>query len=64
MIPRSVWLTMLKQNDIMEPDYNDEEGKAEIDEDDRIFTPKENTDYSMQQAEEQKALAAAQPTEG
>ena len=52
---------MLKQNDIMEPDYNDEEGKAEIDEDDRIFTPKENTDYSMQQAEEQKALAAAQP---
>jgi hypothetical protein len=60
MIPRSVWLTMLKQNDIIKPDYNDEKGKIEIDEDDIVFTPKENTEYSMKQAKEQAALAAAQ----
>ena len=63
LIPRSVWLTMLKQNDILESDYNDETGQAEIAEDDLIFTAKENTDYSMQQAQEQQALAAAQPQE-
>lgn len=61
LIPRSIWLKMLKQNDLMEPDYNDEDGKLEINADDLVFTPKENTDYSMKQAEEQKALAASQP---
>ena len=64
LIPRSIWLTMLKQNDIMEPDYDDVAGQVEISEDDSVFTPRENTEYSMRQAEEQKALAAAQPTEG
>lgn len=63
LIPRSVWLGTLKQNDVLVPDYDDSKGKAEIDEDDFIFTPKENTEYSMQQAEEQKALAASQAEE-
>lgn len=29
-IPRSVWLTMLRQNDALPDDYNDEEGREEI----------------------------------
>ena len=66
-IPRSVWLTMLKQNDIMQADYNDESGKVEIDEDERVFSTKENMDYAMQKNQQQTELAAAQagmPTEG
>ena len=30
LIPRSVWLQILKLNDIIPPDYNDEEGQVEI----------------------------------
>lgn len=30
LIPRSVWLFMLKQNDMISPDYDDEEGQQEI----------------------------------
>ena len=52
---------MLKQNDVMQADYNDEEGKVEIDEDEIVFTGKENTEYSMKQQQEQAALTAAQP---
>lgn len=30
LIPRSVWLQILKQNDLISPDYDDEEGQKEI----------------------------------
>jgi hypothetical protein len=30
LIPRSVWIMMIKQNDLVSPDYDDEEGKVEI----------------------------------
>jgi len=30
IIPRSIWLQILKQNDMIAPDYDDEEGQAEI----------------------------------
>lgn len=30
LIPRSVWILMLKQNDLVPPDYDDEAGKMEI----------------------------------
>lgn len=30
LIPRSIWLQILKHNDMMPPDYDDEEGKVEI----------------------------------
>jgi hypothetical protein len=36
---------MLKQNDMLSPDYNDEEGLVEINQDEMIVTPKENMDY-------------------
>ena len=33
LIPRSIWITMLKQNDVLPPEYNDELGRMEITED-------------------------------
>jgi hypothetical protein len=36
LLPRNTWLEILKQNDILSPDYNDEDGKKEIAEDDLI----------------------------
>jgi len=30
LIPRSIWLGILKHNDMIPPDYDDEEGQAEI----------------------------------
>ena len=60
LIPRGTWLSMLKQNDMLAADYDDAAGRAEIDEDDMIFTPKENNDYLQQQAAEQQAIMLAQ----
>jgi hypothetical protein len=59
LIPRSVWLEMLKQNDMMSADYDDEAGRKEITSDELIFSTKENIDYAKQQ---QDAAAAAIPT--
>jgi hypothetical protein len=36
LIPRSVWLMVLKQNDMIAPDYNDEDGKLEINGDEMV----------------------------
>jgi hypothetical protein len=33
LIPRSVWLSLLKKNDIIRPDYNDRKAAVEIAED-------------------------------
>jgi hypothetical protein len=36
LIPRSVWVVLLKVNDMIPPDYNDEEGKKEINADEIV----------------------------
>jgi len=36
LIPRSIWILIMKHNDILEPDYDDEEGKTEINQDELI----------------------------
>jgi uncharacterized short protein YbdD (DUF466 family) len=38
LIPRSIWLQILKQNDMIMADYNDNEGQMEINSDDLIYT--------------------------
>jgi len=58
LIPRSVWLIILKQNDMVNADYNDEDGKQEINADEMVFTTKENMDFALQKNAEQAALAA------
>ena len=37
LIPRSAWLLILKTNDMLQPDYNDEEGKLEINGDEMLL---------------------------
>lgn len=37
LIPRSSWLQLMKMNDILPPEYDDEEGVAEINEDELIM---------------------------
>lgn len=41
LIPRSIWLQILKFNDIVPPDYDDKAGVKEIDTDDVIITRRE-----------------------
>jgi hypothetical protein len=45
LIPRSVWLTMLKMNDMIPPDYDDKRGQEEITADETI-QPKRDLDYN------------------
>jgi hypothetical protein len=45
LIPRSVWLFMLKQNDMISPDYDDEEGKGEIN-GDTLLMPKGDNNFA------------------
>jgi hypothetical protein len=58
LIPRSAWLLILKQNDMVSADYNDDDGKVEINADEMVWTNKENMDYAMNAKAEQAALAA------
>jgi hypothetical protein len=53
-IPRSVWLQILKQNDMIPPDYDDEEGKKEITEDLDLLNPfgEKDQDYSKGKLED------------
>ena len=37
LIPRSAWLLILKTNDMLQPDYDDEEGKLEINGDEMLL---------------------------
>jgi len=45
-IPRSIWLNLLKHNDIVAPDYNDEEGQAEIEVDLEKTMNRQNDAYA------------------
>lgn len=57
LIPRSIWLMILKHNDIMPPDYNDEIGQAEINEDNLLNIQKgANLAYAQQVASAELGL--------
>lgn len=64
LIPRSVWLTMLKQNDMVPPDYNDEEGQQEITAEQDLQVQRSNDQYADQlklETAAQAKLSKAQP---
>lgn len=46
LIPRSIWLVILKQNDIMPPDYDDKKGQTEINSDDMIVTKRDDMNFA------------------
>lgn len=58
LIPRTVWLSILKQNDIINPDYDDEEGQAEINGDEMVVKQKEEMAYAAQLQQEVAASKA------
>ena len=58
LIPRSLWLEVSKQNDIIPNEYDDTVGQGEIDTDDRIVPVREQFDTDTELKEE--ALVAKQ----
>jgi hypothetical protein len=46
LIPRSVWLQLLKQNDMLPPEYDDKKGQIEITEDEVVITKQEQTAFN------------------
>ena len=48
LIPRTVWLEILKQNDMLPADYNDDIGQKEITLDEDIKFQKQNEQYAQQ----------------
>jgi hypothetical protein len=61
-IPRSEFISVLKQNDILSADYDDVEGLEEIEEDVNILNPQEQfaQDKEMQEA----SIASAEKIAG
>jgi hypothetical protein len=51
LIPRSIWLQILKVNDMISPDYNDEEGQIEITEDDMVMGQVDADSYASKVAD-------------
>jgi hypothetical protein len=46
LIPRSIWIMMLKQNDMIPPDYDDENGRMEITKDLEMVMSQQNPEYA------------------
>ena len=46
LIPRSVWLQLLKQNDMLAPEYDDKEGQMEITNDELVISPHEQAAFN------------------
>jgi hypothetical protein len=59
LIPRSIWVQMLKQNDMLPSDYDDKEGQKEIDEEQLIDRQAENDDFADRAKLEYKLLEEA-----
>lgn len=51
LVPRSVWIDLIKQNDLVPPEYNDEDGLEEIN-GDPIQSPKPDANYANKFKEE------------
>lgn len=52
LIPRSAWIEMLKQNDMLSPDYDDEAGKQEITADSEAMIAAQGGDQYAQQMQQ------------
>lgn len=63
LIPRSIFLEVVQQNDLLPPDYDDIEGMREIEEDDMVISAREEFQESMAQADRALDAAAEQGAE-
>ena len=62
LIPRSIWLRLLKQNELIDSDYDDKVAQEEINKDELIITPIDQNEQYLQQLEAQQG-AQQQPQE-
>jgi hypothetical protein len=60
LIPRDLWMLMLKQNDMIPPEYDDEEGKKQINEDELVI-PKQ-AEMQLNQEHQMNMLNAKSQT--
>jgi hypothetical protein len=60
LIPRDLWLLMLKQNDMIPPEYDDEDGKKQINEDELVI-PKQ-AEMQLNQEHQMNMLNAKSQT--
>lgn len=56
LIPRTAWLIILKQNDMLDPEYDDKKGVLEINADDLIVTKTDEMDFANNVAKNQSKL--------
>ena len=61
LIPRSIFLDVIKQNDLIPDDYDDEEGQAEIEADPNVVSAADQFAQEMEMQEAQMEQAAASP---
>jgi hypothetical protein len=58
LIPRNIWLLILQKNDMIPPDYDDEEGQDEINNDEIVVSPVKQFNY---EAEIQQQMMSGNP---
>lgn len=63
LIPREIWIQILKTNDMVPPEYDDEKGQEQITKDVELLNQKTNDQYASQ-IEAQQALSGGAPPTG
>jgi hypothetical protein len=56
LIPRSAWLRLLKQNEMLASDYDDEAAQEELNNDESIMAQKQNEQYTLDIEQQKVAL--------
>lgn len=62
LIPRTAWLLILKQNDMLDPEYDDKKGVLEINSDDLIVTQTDQMTYAADMATSKAQIASSNQT--
>jgi hypothetical protein len=61
LIPRTIWLAIMKQNDIVPPEYDDVEGQKEINKDELVVTPREDMKFAADLQTRVTGMKTGQP---
>jgi len=61
LIPREVWLSIIKQNDMISSDYDDKEGQAAINSDQLIVKPREEMQFAAKLQTQVAGMKTGQP---
>lgn len=56
LIPRSAWLALVKQNELLSPEYDDDEGQKEINKDELIISEADKFNYAQENMDKQNKM--------